>query len=258
MLRREYHSGIARVNASKFYVFADSIFNDFAVVGYCVKLYFFGFLHKLRNNHRIFLAYFACHLQESLQFFFVVANIHCSTREHIRWTNQYRIAHAVNKFLNVVHACQRAPLRLVDAELVEHSRELIAVLCTVDWNRRCTKNGHTLTVQFHCQVVWNLTTHRHYHASWHFKVDYIEHAFEWKLVEVQAVAHIIVGRYSFWVIVNHNALVAKLASRLNSIYRAPVKFNRRSDAISAWTKHYHRLFVAVIVYIITFYRICHI
>src|SRR3712207_8636207 len=41
----------------------------------------------------LFRSHFGRHLQEVLQFLFVVAHIHCRTRKHIRGTHQYRITH---------------------------------------------------------------------------------------------------------------------------------------------------------------------
>ena len=120
------------MNARILNVFADAVLNDFAILSHCVKLYLVGFLHELRNHNGIFLAYLACEREETLQLLVIVANIHRRARKHIRRTHQNRESNPIYKRLHVVHTCERAPFGLVDAELIEHCRELVAVFGAVD------------------------------------------------------------------------------------------------------------------------------
>ena len=69
--------------AGIFDMFGDGIFNDFTVLCHCVEFYFLGVLHELRYDYRIFLRYFAGHLQEAFQFFFIVADIHGCAGQYI-------------------------------------------------------------------------------------------------------------------------------------------------------------------------------
>ena len=109
----------------------DGIFHNLTVLCHCVKFNLVGLGHELRDNHWVFLTYLACHLQEALKLLVVVAYVHGGTGQHVRWTNQYGETNPVYKRLHIVHACQRTPLWLVDAQLVEHSRELVAVFSPV-------------------------------------------------------------------------------------------------------------------------------
>ena len=95
-----------------------------------------------------------------------MANVHGCTGKNVRWTNENRIAYLVDELLNILHRGEGAPLRLVDAQLIEHGRELTAVLGTVDVDRRCTQDWHRLAMELHSQVVWNLTTYRNNHTTW--------------------------------------------------------------------------------------------
>ena len=122
-------------------------------------------------------------------------------------------------------AGERAPCRLVDAEFVEHSGELVAVFCTVDIDWRSTEDGHILTVEFHGEVVWNLTTHADDDATRLFEVDDIEQTLKGEFVEIEAVAHIVVGRYGLGVVVDHDALITQLASGIDGIDRTPVELD---------------------------------
>ena len=83
LLCREYQSSVTGVYTGKLYVFGNSVFNHFTVLSYSVKLYLLCIFKELRNNYRILLRYFSSHLQEVFQFFVIVANVHCSTREYV-------------------------------------------------------------------------------------------------------------------------------------------------------------------------------
>ena len=221
----EHQRCVARVDARKLNVLRDGVLVNLAVLGHGVELYLLGILHKLRNHNRILLRHFGGGVQEGAHLVLVVADVHCRAREHVRRTNQHGEAHLVNKLVNLLETCQSLPARLVDAQLVEHCRELVAVFGAVNRHRRCAQNRHVLTVEVHCQVVRNLSAHRHNHALRNLKVDDVEHALKRQLVEVQAVAHIVVGADRFGVVVNHYRLVAQFASRLDGVYRAPVELN---------------------------------
>ena len=141
------------------HVLRDGIFYHLALVGHSVKLYLFGFCHELRNHYGEFLRNLGRHAEEAVQLLVVITYVHGSTRQHVRRTNQYGIAHLVHKLLHVVERGQRTPCRLVNAQLVEHGRELVAILGTVNVHWRCAQYGNTLAIQLHGQVVRNLSTH---------------------------------------------------------------------------------------------------
>ena len=89
-------------------------------------------MHELRNHNRIVFRHFCGHIQEAVQLIVVIADIHGSTREHIRRTHQNGETHFLYEFLDVFFRSQRTPCRLVNAEFIEHGREFVAVLSTVD------------------------------------------------------------------------------------------------------------------------------
>ena len=106
--------------ASILHVLRDGIFNDLAVLCHSVKLYLVGFCHELRDDNRIFFADLAGHLEEAFEFLIVLAYVHGRSREHVRWANEHREAYPLDEGFHIVHACQSAPLWLVNAKLVEH------------------------------------------------------------------------------------------------------------------------------------------
>ena len=136
---------------------------------------------------------------------------------------------------------------MIDAEFVEHGRELVSVLSTVDVDRTGTQNGNTLTMQLHSEVVRYLTTYRHDDTTRLFEVHNVENALQRELVEIQTVAHVVVGRHGLRVVVNHDGLIAQLASGVDGVHRTPVELYRRTDTVCTRTEHDNRFFVLVVV-----------
>ncbi len=94
-------------------------------------------------------------------------------------------------------------------------------------------------VKFHREVVGDLSAHAHDDSARGLKVDYIHHALEAEFVEVETVAHIVVGRHGLGIIVDHDRLVTELAAGVGGVDRTPVKLNRATDAIGSRTEHYN-------------------
>ena len=78
----------------------------------------------------------------------------------------------------------------------------------------------------------------------------IHHALKGKLIEVEAVAHIIVGRYGLGVVVDHHAAIALAADGVKSLHSAPVELHTGADAVGTRAKHYNALPIAQIVYVV--------
>ena len=82
------------------------------------------------------------------------------------------------------------------------------------------------------------------------QIKNIHDTFEGQLVEVQTIAHIVVGRNGFGVVVNHNGTVAFLADGVQCLNAAPVELYGRTDTVSSRTEYHDTLMVAQIMYII--------
>ena len=102
-----------------------------------------------------------------------------------------------------------------------------------------------LLIEFHGQVVGYLSAGRHNHAVGCFEVDNVHHPFECQLVEVQTVAHVVVGRHRFGVIVNHNRPITLATNGVKCLHTAPVELYRRADTVGARTKNNDRTAVVV-------------
>ena len=113
----------------------NSILDDFTFIGNGIELDFLGLGHELRYHYRELLRHLGSHVEETMQFLFIVADVHGSAGEHIRRTNEDGIADLLDELLDILERGERTPAGLVDAEFVEHGRELVAVLGTVNVDR---------------------------------------------------------------------------------------------------------------------------
>ena len=83
-------------------VLGNGILDDLSLVGNSVKLNLLGLSHELGHHYGELLGHLGSHGEEAVQFLVVVAHVHGSTREYVRRTYQYRIAHLRDKLLDVV------------------------------------------------------------------------------------------------------------------------------------------------------------
>ena len=142
LLGGEHQRGVAGVYAGKLDVLGDGVFDNLTILCHGVELDFLGVLQELRHDDGVFLGHLGGHLEELLQFVFIVADVHGRSREDVGRTHQDGIAHLGDKALDVFEAGQLLPGGLVDAQLVEHVGELVAVLGTVDGDGRRAQHGH--------------------------------------------------------------------------------------------------------------------
>ena len=76
-------------------------------------------------------------------------------------------------------------------------------------------------------------------------LDDIHHTLEGQLVEVETVAHIVVGRYGLWVVVDHHRAPAFLADGVQCLNATPVELYGRTDAVSTRTEYDDRTVVVL-------------
>ena len=228
----------------------DGVDDDFAIAGHGIHLDLFGMLDKLAHYDRVFLRYVGGQLQELFQLGVVRADVHRSTREHIRGTNQHGVTHLFHEVVDVGQRGQLAPTRLVDTQRVEHRREFVSVFGVVYAVGRRAQYAHVLLVEARGQVVGYLSAGRENYAVRILEFENIHHPLEGQLVEVEAVAHVVVGRYRFGVVVDHYTAVALFANGIQGLHAAPVELNRRAYAVSTRTQYHNRLVVAQVLHIV--------
>ena len=215
----------------------DGIFHHLTVAGYCIKLHLVRLLHELRDDDGIVFAHLAGLAEKLFELVVVVAYVHGGTRQHIRGPYQHGEADTLYERLHLLHTRQSVPFRLVDAQGVEHGRELVPVLSPVDAHRTRAEDRHMLAVQLHGKVVRNLSANGDNHTHGILQVYHIEHTLQRQFVEIELVAHVVVGRDGLRVVVDHDTLVSKFPRCGDGVHRAPVELHTRSDAIGSRSEY---------------------
>ena len=119
------------------------------------------------------------------------------------------------------------------------------VFGAVDGFRRRPQNRDGLSVQAHGEVVGNLPAHRNDDAFGRFKFRYVQNRFQREFIEVQSIAHVVVGRNGFRIAVYHHAPVSFRLNGFNRADAAPVKLHRRPDSVRPGTENDNRAAVFV-------------
>ena len=117
-------------------------------------------------------------------------------------------------------------MRLVDADAVQHCRELVPVFGIVNALGACSEYVHLLLVKSYGKVVRNLSSRRYYHSVRHFHFYDVHYSFEGEFIEIEPVADIIIGGNRLRVVIYHDTPVSFLANGVQCLDSAPVKLHR--------------------------------
>ena len=113
----------------------------------------------------------------------------------------------------------------------------MAVFGLVDVECARSKDRNIVVVELEGQIVRNLTAHRDDNSVRILELDDVHHSLEGQFVEIEPVAHVIVGGHGLRVVVDEHSPVALFLDRLQAGYRAPVEFNRGTDPVGPGAKN---------------------
>ena len=243
VLRRHNERRIARVDAGILDVLRDVVHDQLAVLRDGVHLNLFRALEVLGDHDRVLAVHGRRLRQVAAEVLGRVDDVHRRATEHVRRAHQHRVAEARTRAVGVLERRELLPHRLVDAEAVEHARELVAVLGVVDHLGRRAEHLDALAVQRQRNVVRHLAAHRDDHARALFHLVNVQHSLERDVLKVQAVRLVIVRRHRLGVVVDHDRLEALRTQRANRTHGAPVELDRRADAVDTRAEHHHALVV---------------
>ena len=241
VLRRQNQRRVARVHARILDVLRHIVHDQLAVLGDRIHLNLLRTLKVLGDHDRVLAVDGRSLRQVVRQVLGRVHHVHRRARQHIRRAHQHRVAKARARAVCVLEARELLPHRLVDAELVEHARELVAVFGHVDHLGRRAKHLDALAVQRQRNVVRHLPTHRDHDARILLELINVEHRLERDVFKVQAVCLVIVRRHRLRVVVHHDCLVAAAAQRADRTHRAPVELHTAADAVHTTAEHHHTM-----------------
>jgi hypothetical protein len=158
-----------------------------------------------------------------------VDDVHRRARQDVRRPDEDGVADLVAEALGLGERGELLPLGLVDANFVEHARELVAVLGRVDHLGRGAKDLDVLPVELERNVVGRLAAHREHDARRALGVVDVEDRLERDVLKVELVGLVVVGRDGLRVVVDHDRLVAELAERPDRSDGAPLSKKGRKS-----------------------------
>ena len=232
LLTWELNRRVARMHPCELDMLADGVGDDLAALGYGVNLDFLSVLDELAHHDGVLLRNIGSQLEEAVELFLVGADIHRCPREDVAGTHQHGEANLGDELVDIREARQLLPAGLVDAELVEHGGELVAVLCIIDVFGLRPEDGDALRVELESEVIGDLSARREDDTAWRLQIKDVKYALEGQLIEVQTVGDIVVRADGLGIIVDHHRAVALLADRLQGVDATPVEFYRAADAVS--------------------------
>ncbi len=231
---------------------------DLSVLCHGIHLDLLGVLYELADHYGVLLRNVGSQTQEAFKLVGVGADVHSGSRKHVARAHEHRIANFVDKLVDILEARQLTPARLIDSDAVEHCGELVAVLGVVDAARRCAEYVDVLVVEACGEVVGYLSSHREDDSVGLLKVEYVHDTLECQLVEVEAVAEVVVGRYGFGVVVDHHRSPAFFLDGEKCVDRAPVELHGAADAVGSRSEDYDRPVVVEIVDVVFGAVVCEV
>jgi hypothetical protein len=122
---------------------------------------------------------------------------------------------------------------LVNTQLIEQPRELETILGPVDARGRGPQDAQARPVALEGDVVRDLAAHGEDHTPRVLLLVDVEHPLEAQLVEIEAVADVVIRGDRLRVVVDHDRLAAHALEGQSGAHATPVEFDRRADAIRA-------------------------
>ena len=147
---------------------------------------------------------------------------------------------------------------MVHTDTVQHGRKLLTVFRIVNALSRRAENRNTLLVQTDGQVVRDLSARRNDNPFRTFQIQNIQHALESQFVEIKAVAHVVVGRYRFGIVVNHHRTETLFTDGVQRLHTAPIELDGRPDTIGTRTQNHNTALVVFVMNVMGYAAISHV
>ena len=234
------------MDACIFDVFGYGVGDYVSVVGNGVEFDLLAAGEELADHDRMLARHFGRHCEELAQVALVVAYVHRGAGQHVGRAHEHRIADLGDESVHVFHSRKLAPARLVYAQLVHYAGEFVAVLRPVDILCGRSEYRHVVPVESQSQVVRYLAAYGDNDTVRIFHFEYIHHPLESELVEVETVAHVVVGGYGLRVVVDEHSAIAALLHLLEAGYGTPIELHGAAYAVSARTEHHHGFAVVLV------------
>mmetsp|Transcript_39184 Transcript_39184/g.118391 ORF Transcript_39184/g.118391 Transcript_39184/m.118391 type:complete len:327 (-) Transcript_39184:3231-4211(-) len=225
--------GVAAVGASILDVLGDRVVDQVPLVAHGVELDLPRPGDVLGNHNRVLLLDHRGGVQEALELRLVVDDTHGGPRQDVRGPHQDREAHRAREGERVLELHELAPFRLVDVQLVAHGRELRAIFRGINGPGGRSHDLNPALVELRREVVRRLPADRDDHPGGHLEIADLAHRLKRQLLEIQAVALVVIGGDGLWVAIDHHCAVACFAQGAHRTHGAPVELHRSADPVAA-------------------------
>ena len=86
----------------------------------------------------------------------------------------------------------------------------------------------------------------------------VHHALKGELVEVEPIAHVVVGRHRLGIVVDHHAAQSLLTNGVESLHTAPVELHAATDTIGTTAENDDAASVALVAHIVRRAAVCEV
>jgi hypothetical protein len=188
------------VNTSVLDVLGDEVTDHGTATGDGIHLNLLGPLDVLGDDNGVILGNLNGLVKVGGKIVLRVHGVHGGTRKHVGGADKHWVLHAVAEVPGLINAGEFLPLRLVDAESVEHPRELKSIFCAINHLRRGTENLDVAPIERKGDVVGGLTTHGDQDTSRVLELVDVQHSLDTDVLEVEAVGFVVIGAHRFRVV----------------------------------------------------------
>ena len=162
-----------------------------------------------------------------------VADAHRATAEHVRGTDEHRIADPLRDLPRLFGSLGDPPRRHPDPELVGQPAESLAVLGEVDRTERGAEDRDARCLERGRELQRRLPAELDHDALRPLARAHREHRRRIERLEVQAVARVVVGRDGLGIRVDHHGFVSERTEGLRSVHAAVVELDPLPDPVRA-------------------------
>ncbi|GKT92902.1 LOW QUALITY PROTEIN: hypothetical protein Ct61P_10752 [Colletotrichum tofieldiae] len=209
ILGRQDEGCVTGVDTSVLDVLGDEVANDNTVLGNGVHLDLLGVLNVLRDNDRVLARDLGSLGEVVLEILFGTVFIAAPERTYEG----------------------RTKTGLVDANGIQHARELVTVLGVVNHLGRGAENLDASAVQRQGDVVGGLSTHGTEDTGSVLQLVNVEDALQTDDFEIKLVGLVVISAHGLRVVIDHDGLEAILAESANGADGAPVELDGGTDTV---------------------------
>ena len=215
-------------------VLRDSVEDEVTLGGNTININLLGALDELGDNNGVLGGNVGGSLKLVLEVLLAADDGHGSTGQDVRGTNKDRVANLLSELLSSLNGGELLPGGLIDTNAIEDLRELLSVLSTVDIAGISAENaGLASLLETEGNVLGELTTDRDDNTRGALELIDIHDTLVAKLLEVELIGGIEIGRVGLGVVVDHDGLLAHGPEGLSGADSAPIELDRGTDTVDA-------------------------